>query len=111
MQLVVSESPSACPQVTNLSALRQCVDTQLSQFAAWIEAFLLVLTCLLIANSMIVSVVARTAKIGLRRALGPHGQVHERPTAWSRRRDSRSSVLYTCIGNSPIDLYTLLDEQ
>ena len=57
-------------QVTNLSALRQGVDTQLSQFAAWIGAFLLVLTCLLIANSMIVSVVARTAEIGLRRALG-----------------------------------------
>ncbi|WP_066466254.1 ABC transporter permease [Sanguibacter suarezii] len=57
-------------QVTNLSALRQGVDTQLGQFAAWIGAFLLVLTCLLIANSMIVSVVARTAEIGLRRALG-----------------------------------------
>lgn len=57
-------------QVTNLSTLRQGVDTQLAQFAAWIGAFLLILTCLLIANSMVVSVVARTAEIGLRRALG-----------------------------------------
>lgn len=57
-------------QVASLSTLRQGVDTQLAQLAAWVGAFLFVLTCLLITNSMVVSVVARTEEIGLRRALG-----------------------------------------
>ena len=63
-------------QVTDISALRAGVSTQLGRFAAWIGAFLLLLTVLLIANSMVVSVMTRTAEIGLRRALGAsQGQV------------------------------------
>jgi putative ABC transport system permease protein len=57
-------------QVQSLEALRHGVSTQLGRLAAGIGAFLAVLTALLIANSMVVSVVARTTEIGLRRALG-----------------------------------------
>ncbi|WP_448062417.1 ABC transporter permease [Cellulomonas hominis] len=57
-------------QVVDVASLRAGVSTQLGRLAAWVGAFLLVLTVLLIANSMVVSVMARTAEIGLRRALG-----------------------------------------
>ncbi|MFI9486981.1 ABC transporter permease [Promicromonospora sp. NPDC052451] len=57
-------------QVQSMESLRRGVSTQLGRLAAGIGAFLAVLTALLIANSMIVSVVARTTEIGLRRALG-----------------------------------------
>lgn len=56
--------------VVDLANLRTGVSTQLSRLAAAVGAILLVLTALLIANSMVVAVVARTAEIGLRRALG-----------------------------------------
>ena len=56
--------------VVDFRSLRSGVQTQLSRLAAGIGALLLILTALLIANSMIVSVVARTSEIGLRRALG-----------------------------------------
>ncbi|MGW8565284.1 ABC transporter permease [Isoptericola sp. NPDC055881] len=54
----------------SLESLRQGVATQLDRFAAAIGAVLLVLTTLLIANSMVTAVVTRTPEIGLRRALG-----------------------------------------
>ncbi len=57
-------------QVADLSSLRQGVSTQLGRLAAWTGALLLVLAVLLIANSMVVSVMARASEIGLRRALG-----------------------------------------
>lgn len=57
-------------QVQSLNSLRDGVSTQLGRLAAGIGAFLAVLTALLIASSMIASVVARTSEIGLRRALG-----------------------------------------
>jgi putative ABC transport system permease protein len=57
-------------QIVNLGALREGVDTQLGRLAAGIGVFLLALATLLITNSMIVSVAARTGEIGLRRALG-----------------------------------------
>lgn len=57
-------------QVVNLGSLREGVDTQLGRLAAGIGVFLLGLAALLITNSMIVSVAARTGEIGLRRALG-----------------------------------------
>lgn len=56
--------------VSTLGSLRQGVSGQLGRLVATIAGFLLVLTVLLIANSMVVSVVARTSEIGLRRALG-----------------------------------------
>lgn len=56
--------------VADLETLRTGVSSQLSRLAGAIGIILLALTALLIANSMIVSVVARTAEIGLRRALG-----------------------------------------
>lgn len=59
--------PSA---VVSLSSLRNGVSTQLDRLAAWIGSILLALAVLLVANSMIVSVAARTSEIGLRRALG-----------------------------------------
>lgn len=57
-------------QVADLSSLRHGVSTQLGRLAAWTGALLLMLAVLLIANSMVVSVMARTSEIGLRRALG-----------------------------------------
>lgn len=57
-------------QVATLGSVRQGVSTQLGRLIATIGGFLLALTVLLIANAMIVSVVARTSEIGLRRALG-----------------------------------------
>jgi putative ABC transport system permease protein len=57
-------------QVADVNSLRDGVSSQLGLLAGWIGVFLLLLTVLLIANSMIVSVMARTGEIGLRRALG-----------------------------------------
>ena len=57
-------------QVQTVNDMRQGVATQLDRFAAFIGAFLLMLTVLLIANAMTVSVMARTGEIGVRRALG-----------------------------------------
>lgn len=56
--------------VVDVSDLRAGVTTQMDRLAAGIGALLLVLTILLIANAMIVSVMSRTAEIGVRRALG-----------------------------------------
>ncbi|WP_425955849.1 ABC transporter permease [Xylanimonas sp. McL0601] len=57
-------------QVVDVAMLRTGVSTQLGRFAAWAGGLLLVLTTLLIANAMIVSVTSRKAEIGLRRAMG-----------------------------------------
>lgn len=54
----------------DLANLRTGVATQLDRLAAAIGVLLLMLTAFLVANSMVVSVVARTAEIGLRRAMG-----------------------------------------
>lgn len=57
-------------KVATLQSLRAGVDSQLARLGVTLGAMLLILTALLIANSMIVSVVSRTSEIGLRRALG-----------------------------------------
>lgn len=54
----------------DMSTLRTGVATQLGRLIAAIGGLLVILTALLIANNMIISVTARTAEIGLRRALG-----------------------------------------
>lgn len=71
-EVVIPEAPSRLnvTQVATLDSLRSGVDNQLGQLGISVGAMLLVLTTLLIANSMIVSVLSRTAEIGLRRALG-----------------------------------------
>lgn len=56
--------------VVSVDSLRRGVSTQLDRLAAWTGVILMCLTVLLIANSMVVAVMARTAEIGLRRALG-----------------------------------------
>ncbi|GAA1866532.1 ABC transporter permease [Myceligenerans crystallogenes] len=60
----------ATSPVVSVDSLRRGVSTQLDRLAAWTGVILLCLTVLLIANSMVVAVTARTAEIGLRRALG-----------------------------------------
>lgn len=57
-------------QVVDVSDLRTGVSTQLDRLAAWVGGLLLLLTLLLIANAMVVSVMARSSEIGLRRAMG-----------------------------------------
>lgn len=57
-------------QVVDITDLRTGVTTQLDRLAAWVGGLLLVLTVLLVANGMVVSVMARTGEIGVRRALG-----------------------------------------
>lgn len=60
----------AVSQVISAEQTRDSVAVQMAQQAMWVGAFLIVLTTLLIANSMIVAVTARTTEIGVRRALG-----------------------------------------
>jgi putative ABC transport system permease protein len=57
-------------RVVSVESLRKGVSTQLDRLAGWTGSVLMALTVLLIANSMVVAVTARTAEIGLRRALG-----------------------------------------
>lgn len=57
-------------RIVDLQDLRTGVQSQLGRLAGTVGGLLLVLTGLLIANSMVVSVVSRTSEIGLRRALG-----------------------------------------
>ena len=60
----------ASSQIVNVADLRTGVSTQLGRLAAWIGGLLLMLTILLVANAMVVSVMARTSEVGVRRALG-----------------------------------------
>lgn len=56
--------------VVEAAEVRRGVATQLDRLVAGIGWLLLALTMLLIANSMVVSVMSRTPEIGLRRAMG-----------------------------------------
>ncbi|WP_435299114.1 ABC transporter permease [Timonella sp. A28] len=69
---IVPQAPESftVSQVHSIDSLRAGVSTQLDKLAAFIGAFLLLLTILLIANAMTVSVMSRTGEIGVRRALG-----------------------------------------
>ncbi|WP_237728254.1 ABC transporter permease [Cellulomonas sp. APG4] len=71
-EAVVPSAPATvtASRVVDPLELRRGVQEQLSRLVGAVGALLLFVTALLIANSMIVSVVARTAEIGLRRALG-----------------------------------------
>ncbi|XBH22937.1 ABC transporter permease [Jonesiaceae bacterium BS-20] len=57
-------------QVHTIESLRTGVATQLDKLAGFVGGFLLILTVLLIANAMTVSVMARAGEIGIRGALG-----------------------------------------
>ena len=57
-------------RVADLSGVRRGVESQLGRLLAAVGALLLIISGLLIANSMVASVVSRTSEIGLRRALG-----------------------------------------
>lgn len=69
---IMPENPTSLTAsgVMTADVARSQVSTQLTQQVLWVGLFLLVLTILLIANSMVVSVTARTSEIGVRRALG-----------------------------------------
>ena len=69
---ILPQSPEKllASQVVSADRARDSVAGQMARQVTWIGAFLIVLTVLLIANSMIVSVTARTTEIGVRRALG-----------------------------------------
>ncbi|GII99879.1 putative ABC transport system permease protein [Sediminihabitans luteus] len=71
-QAVRPDAPErlSASSVVSMSTLRRGVSTQMDKLAAWTGTVLMVLTILLIANSMIVAVTSRTTEIGLRRALG-----------------------------------------
>ncbi len=71
-QAIRPEAPQrlSSSQVLDIKDLRTGVSTELDRLAAWVGALLLVLTVLLIANAMTVSVMGRTSEIGLRRAMG-----------------------------------------
>ena len=71
-QTIRPEAPAALRTSVSVdaTAVRHGVATQLDRLTAGIGVMLLTLTMLLIANSMIVSVMSRTAEIGLRRAMG-----------------------------------------
>lgn len=60
----------AVSQVVSAGASRGTVANVMGQQTAWVGGFLLILTMLLITNSMVVSVTSRTTEIGIRRALG-----------------------------------------
>lgn len=60
----------AVSQVLSADSARDSVSVQMAQQASWVAIILIALATLLIANSMIVAVTARTTEIGLRRALG-----------------------------------------
>lgn len=60
----------AVSHTADLTAIRTGVSTQLTRLVAAIGVLLVILTALLIANNMIVSVTARTQEIGMRRSLG-----------------------------------------
>jgi putative ABC transport system permease protein len=62
-----SLSPS---RVVDLASLREGVDTQLGRLTGMLGLVLTVITGMLIGNTAATSVAARTAEIGLRRALG-----------------------------------------
>ena len=63
------ESLATSP-VADFSSLRQGVGSELTRLTAAVGFLLLAVATLLIANAMIVSVVSRTAEIGLRRSMG-----------------------------------------
>lgn len=71
-EAVRPERPTAfaVSAVATLDSVRTGVDDQMSQLGMSVGAMLLILTTLLMANSMIVAVMSRTSEIGLRRALG-----------------------------------------
>ncbi|MCI7551935.1 MAG: ABC transporter permease [Actinomycetaceae bacterium] len=71
-QVIMPQAPQSlsASQVISAEGSRSSVATQMAAQAAWIGAFLIVLAALLIANSMVVAVNARTVEIGVRRALG-----------------------------------------
>lgn len=69
---IMPQSPESLTvsQVVSAQSARDDVSEQLTVQASWVGIFLVFLSSLLIANSMIVAVTARTTEIGVRRALG-----------------------------------------
>lgn len=70
--VVMPSSPQSLTTSLVVSAQneRNKVSVQMSRQMVWVGLFLIMLTVLLIANSMVVSVTSRTIEIGIRRALG-----------------------------------------